>query len=307
MQDTAGEKNAKDSSIVAIGDNTHKVLQCCHITKADDIVSQRHELRGTENIYDEFERQDVSVKIHTHDRNLSINKLVKRNAFTVNQNDSWHGVKSVKKAMQAVASGPKYKENKTWSEQLYDKVEPVATHFHWAIRNCQQDPQVLKKLLLNVTQHYKNEHSNCHQTSRCKLDKNYEPSRIVITNPKAEKMLQNVIEQSVIYKSPEDYVLAKDTSYVESFNNVMNIFQDKRICFSDLQYNLRSQLAVLHWNENVDRGHTSMWNPKDPKAPRWKKGKKNYKPVKYNYHKSIWDKYMDSMFNPPRRQARRQR
>ena len=30
--------------------------------------------------------------------------------------------------------------------------------------------------------------------------------------------------------------LARDTSYVESFNNVMNIFQDKRIAFSNAQY-----------------------------------------------------------------------
>ena len=76
--------------------------------------------------------------------------------------------------------------------------------------------------------HYKNEHSNCHPTSRCKIDPNYEPSRVVITNPKAEKLLQTTIENSVMYKSPQDYVLARDTSYVESFNNVMNIFQDKR-------------------------------------------------------------------------------
>jgi hypothetical protein len=49
------------------------------------------------------------------------------------------------------------------------------------------------------------------------------------------------------------YALAKDTFYVESFNNVINIFQDKRISFSDEQYKFRSNLAVLHWNENVDR------------------------------------------------------
>ena len=44
-----------------------------------------------------------------------------------------------------------------------------------------------------------------------------------------------------------------------SFNNVMNIFQDKRITFSDKEYNMRVYLAVLHWNENADRKHTSKW------------------------------------------------
>ena len=37
-------KNAKNSCMVAIGDILHKVLQCIHITKADNMVSQRHEL-----------------------------------------------------------------------------------------------------------------------------------------------------------------------------------------------------------------------------------------------------------------------
>ena len=89
-------KNAKDSSIVAIGEETHKVLNCCHITKQDDICSQRHELKGTQKLYTYFDENDVSISVHTHGRNLSVNKLVK-GSFTTNQNDVWHGVKSVKK------------------------------------------------------------------------------------------------------------------------------------------------------------------------------------------------------------------
>jgi hypothetical protein len=50
-----------------------------------------------------------------------------------------------------------------------------------------------------------------------------------------KKLLDSVIRRSTIYNAPEDYVLAKDTFYVESFNNVINIFQDKRISFSDEQ------------------------------------------------------------------------
>ena len=243
----------------------------------------------------------MTIKVHTHDRNLSINKLVKSRPMTTNQNDCWHGVKSLKKVLKVISSGPKYKEGKTWFDQLSDKAEPVATHIHWAIQNCQNEPQRLRNMLSNTVKHYQNEHSGCSDTSRCKQDPNYEPSRWVITNPKAEKCLKNVIETSVIYKYPEDFVLARDSSYVESFNNVMNIFQDKRISFSDLQYSMRSQLAVLHWNENVDRPYTSIWNPRDARAPRRRLGKKVYKAVTYQYRQNIWDAYMTSMFAPPRR------
>lgn len=73
----------------------------------------------------------------------------------------------------------------------------------------------------------------------------------------SEKLLCNVIVSSNLYKYPEVYVLAKDTYYVESFNNTMNIFQDKMIAFGDHTYKAISHLAVFHWNEKplgVPRG-----------------------------------------------------
>lgn len=127
---------------------------------------------------------------------------------------------------------------------------------------------------MNTVEHSKGNHSDCHSSSRCKLDKNYEPSRVVLVDKVSEKLLRNVIVSSNLYKYPEDYVLAKDTYYVESFNNTMNIFQDKRIAFGDHTYRARSHLAVCHWNENVDREYTSVWNPRRPDAPRSSKGKK---------------------------------
>ena len=86
-------------------------------------------------MYQYFTEKDVSVKVHTHDRNMSVNKLVKDTNFTVNQNDSWHGVKSIKKAMKTISSGPKYKEGQTWFEQLSTRRT-----------NCNTFPLVNKKL-----------------------------------------------------------------------------------------------------------------------------------------------------------------
>lgn len=44
-------KNAKNTSVVAVGEKSHKILNCVHITTADDPVTQRHEKIGTEKIY----------------------------------------------------------------------------------------------------------------------------------------------------------------------------------------------------------------------------------------------------------------
>lgn len=110
-------------------------------------------------------------------------------------------------------------------------MEPVVTHCYWALRNCDQDPEKLQKLLLNVVEHYKGNHTECHSTSRCRVDKNYEPSRLAIVDKISEKLLCEVITHSTLFKNPNDSVLAKDAYYVESFNNTMNIFQDKIIAF----------------------------------------------------------------------------
>ena len=69
--------NAKGSSIVAIGDDTHKLISCQHVTKTDDQVSQRHEKLGTERIYQHLRNQNVAVGINTHDLDLSIDEYIR--------------------------------------------------------------------------------------------------------------------------------------------------------------------------------------------------------------------------------------
>lgn len=95
------------------------------------------------------------------------------------------------------------------------------------------------------------------------MDPNCEPSRIVLTGKHAKKLLDNTIKECFMYKYSQDYVLGKDKFYAESFNNFMNICQDKRILFEDDQNRFRSNLAVCHWNENVDRAFTSVLRSRD--------------------------------------------
>ena len=134
-------KNAKDTSVVAIGEETHIVLSCEHVTKTDDNVTQKHERFRTEKIYQHLKNQSVAVGVHAHDRNLSINKFIREECDSGSQNDNWHAVKSVKASLKKISSGSAYLEAKTWSSQLDDKAEPVATHFHSAIRNCEENPE----------------------------------------------------------------------------------------------------------------------------------------------------------------------
>ena len=58
--------NAKFSSVVAIGEKTHRVIKCENVTKQVDLVSQRHGKIGTERIFNHLAENGVSIHVHTH-------------------------------------------------------------------------------------------------------------------------------------------------------------------------------------------------------------------------------------------------
>lgn len=72
-----GEKMHRTPALLLLVTKSHKVLNCVHVTKTDDPVTQRDENHGTEKNYRDLDQKQVSVKVHTHDRNLAINELVK--------------------------------------------------------------------------------------------------------------------------------------------------------------------------------------------------------------------------------------
>ena len=131
-------------------------------------------------------------------------------------------------------------------------------------------------------------------TANCRKHEN---SCMQLKSKKAQKMLLGVITSSTLYKNANDYRLACDTYHTESFNNTLNIFQNKRIAFGERQYSVRAHLAILHWNTNVGRHHTSVYKAKDPKSPRSQKGKKCLVATNYDYRGKLWDDYISQYFN----------
>ena len=58
-------------------------------------------------VYKYQDSKDVPVQIHTHDRNLTINKFVCEQSDALNQNDAWHGIKGLKKSVTEISIGYK--------------------------------------------------------------------------------------------------------------------------------------------------------------------------------------------------------
>ncbi|CAC5406120.1 unnamed protein product [Mytilus coruscus] len=298
-------KNSMYTDVVCLGARTHKVLRVETISEVDCTSAQKHELIGTERIYEYFknlrDEYEVKIRVHCHDRNTSVNKFIRINRIdTESTNDTWHATKNIAKEIKTICSGPRYKEGQTWHPELSDKAASIKTHLYWAMKNCNKDPVKLKLSLLNIVEHYKNNHEHCSKSSSCKTDSNYEPTKYLIKDPKAEMLLGRALMNTQVYKSPTDYIHCMDSYYVESFNNAIFQYHDKRINFSKQVYILRTSLAVLDWNEHVNRQTTSLKTVQDAKNPRRQVQVKILKRKSYNMWSEIWDQlvkiYLDLLY-----------
>lgn len=290
-------KNANDCDVVAIGHLTHKVVKTVHVTKEDDPCSQRHEMYGTRKLYEYFDAclggDGVHIKCHGHDCHQPVNKYIREERRgTIGQNDTWHAGKNILKLTKSVTSGAQRSEGITWHAELSDKVPATKTAVQYAIRNCNKNPETLRQNIDNIPRHFQNIHDNCNPQSRCRTQPNYQPSKLLIRDPVALRLFTNALRKSVVYKHPEAYVYAIDTYFVESYNNVLNVYHDKRICFGNTQYEMRTNLTTLDWNENANRPHTSIWQPPLGVG----KPKKNLVPKTTAFKSNIWRRFIDTIY-----------
>lgn len=280
-------KNSYHTDHVTIGQHSHKVVNIQHINKIQEPSTQKHEKIGCEQMYADFEKQGISVYIHSHDRNLSVNKTIRTKDNVRNCNERWHAAKPVTRGIKLISSGARKNLGVTWHPELADKGARVRNHVYYAMDNCGGDPHVLQKLIDNCIPHFQNDHTNCPLDSECKTP-NYLPDYIILRDATAIRLLTQFLHTLTLYKNASDYALCKDTYYVESFNNSVLVYLDKRIHYKDKSYMIRSNLAVLSWNEHVDRPFTSRWNPEEVHHNRRHLGKKAYKKKSFSFVNDIW-------------------
>ncbi|XP_029828908.2 uncharacterized protein LOC115314048 [Ixodes scapularis] len=188
--------------------------------------------------------------------------------------------------MKMIAFGTKKNEGKTWHAELSDKCKLVRNHAYFAMATCDGSATKLRNTLMNCVHHFCGRHEQCDEDSPCKV-KGYVPTTLLIQDPFAEELLFSFVRSTTIFRNAEDYVEAKDTYHVESFNNSMLIYLDKRVHYLDDTYNLRQRLAVLDWNEHVGRHHTSTYFIEDSRHPDRQGGKKNYTKKTYSFVQDI--------------------
>ena len=164
------------------------------------------------------------------------------------------------------------------------------------MKNCDGDADKLRELIPSIVNHYKVDHTKCNPNSRCRVDNPYIPSKIQITTKEAETILINYLKKTAIYKNTEAYRFCLHMHYVESFNNSLLQYHDKRIAFGEANYELRMALAVLDWNEHVDRPATSEHQKDDPRNPRRQQPVKVLSKKKYCFKTQVSLHWLDTFY-----------
>ena len=284
----ACRKNSFHSDHIAIGQKTHKIVDVQHITKRDETSSQKHESLGCTKMYEGFDRDGIIVVDHAHDRNSSVNKQIKDRQGTTISNDPWHGTKPIKSAFKKIASGSRVNIGRTWHPELSDKGAKFRNHVYYSMEHCNGNAATLRQMLDSCILHFQNNHQQCSDESQCK-EQGYVPNFDIVRSPAAIRILQDFLHKQTVYRYAQDFVLARATYYIESYNNVCLIYLDKRLHYKNKMYELRRDLSVLDWNEHVDRPYTSTYKRIRPDHMGRRSGKKRYKKKTYTFISDIMD------------------
>jgi len=248
----AQRKNACQTDVVCMGNNTKQIIAIETITKLDDPCAEQHELFGTKRIYASLDAKGIKIAKHYRDDNVRVPKFIREEKKSVlDPLAIWYGLENMEQSMKAIGLGTEKDHGVTWHKELRDKAHAIRMHASHALANRDIDTETFKELLLIPVTHYTNQHERCLLTSRCQIDKNYEPSKIIITDEKAKNLLETAIKQSFLYSNAESFLQNMSNAWVESFINTLGQFQDKHIPIDDDTYSTKTQLAVCHWNESV--------------------------------------------------------
>ena len=108
----------------------------------------------------------------------------------------------------------------------------------------------MRARILLPLQHYQNNHELCSPNSRCNLDPLYDPSRVILTSPKAIELMEKSLSSTVFFRNPERFLLNINTSMNESFHNRQIKYLTKKVHLTAQMYKMCIDLAIIDHNEN---------------------------------------------------------
>ncbi|XP_064402159.1 uncharacterized protein LOC135347946 [Halichondria panicea] len=273
------------TTVPCLTGSTKKIVGISTVSRTDHGVAQTRELQCTKIAVPQAIARSLNVVEVAHDMQHQVSRYVTSDLGLKNSFDIWHGTKNLSKCLQKVTQGRVRDKGLTWFPELVDKQKSIKVHLYWAMKNCDGDGQKLRSLIENIAMHYQDNHLECHPSSTCHLP-HYAPGKDLLTDLATVQQLEKQLKDTYIYRFPESFCRCRDMYWVESFNHQLLCYISKRV------FSMRMNLAVLDWNENVGREHTSKRKLKDLRRPDRRTAMKALVKKTYQFAYVLWTTYV---------------
>ncbi|CAH3139418.1 unnamed protein product [Pocillopora meandrina] len=131
-------------------------------------------------------------------------------------------------------------------------------------------------------------------------------SKKLLTKPEVVATCREVIMGTSIYRHASDYMRVRAINelnkfifhagkhyWIESLHSVMLIYAAKRIHYGDDTYNMCMELAILDWNENVNREASSLQMYQHTRHPNRLAETRVLTSKTFNFRETIWSTFFN--------------
>jgi hypothetical protein len=122
-----------------------------------------------------------------------------------------------------------------------------------------------------------------------------------LETPKGRRVLKEFLLNPTLLADIPFYQFGRTSSYSESFANVCTVYALKQKHFRRGYHWRVNGLAVLHWQENVNRERVPIKAKRNPLTSNRGRGKGGYRlaPPTFRFKKKILEAYFSDLFRKP--------
>ncbi|KAH9373108.1 hypothetical protein HPB48_001078 [Haemaphysalis longicornis] len=227
---------------------TSKVVHSIQVQSPDVKSSSQMEKAGFVKGLDDLRRADLEIAAITTDRHPSIRKHLRGHEPEVEHElDSWHVAKGLQKKLDAASKRKECSSLRGW-------IRNICNHLNFCVALSEGD--VTMRLSIWKIKPDK-AHNNVHDGHegpfhRCLHDE-LPPHEWLDPGTPAYQKLVSIVLNPLLLKHIEQLSTASQTSCLESFPSLIIQFAPKSTAYTPSVMCARTQLAILHHNENVGR------------------------------------------------------
>ncbi|XP_049274549.1 uncharacterized protein LOC119403454 [Rhipicephalus sanguineus] len=224
------------------------------------------ELAGLQRALDFLDDKNVEVSVLVTDRHAQVKCFMqKHKEETEHKYDVWHMAKGVNKKLQTAAKQSDCKELLPW-------IKSITNHMYWAAASSHRNKELIVPKWKSLLNHVQGIHEHDDELFPSCLHGEIEPREWLKNDSRALQKLEEVATARTLLKDMPRLSTRYQTYGLEAFHSLLLHFAPKLYHYPYAGMKARTQLSVLHYNENSERDQactkdgTPRWHIKYPKA-----------------------------------------